>query len=559
MQNIISDLDLSNINTLGDLIVSRIEKTPLESAVNYYIDEKTIKCDTWQDVYNKSLSLSAYINLLQAKKIGIFLPTSYSWMLLDNACLLSGLTSLVYHSAWLAPELSYAISLDVPDIIICTKDLKTIIEQALNILSLDILILVSDEQRSEINNIIYNNKILQYALDKSKFILAKSIAFTSGTSGLSKGVILTQKSILASAKEAYQTVNFNALNSNMFHWMPLSHVFARVGLYISLMCKGNNYFLRSVNYFSQDLKLARPSILFAVPKLMSKMQQQIKLGITKKHSFMQKFINLFEQLGYIWQKLPTPLNLHMQKLQRKLFKPLHEQFGNNLKLLVVGGASICKTQKQFFEAIGIRICEGYGMTETSGVVAVQPYNTKNQGSGKFLPSVKTCLSKNNELLIKGDMLLEGYLPVNDYKLNDWLNTGDVVKIENGYLSITGRTKEIIITKNGENIHPVKIENLLQMHDYIEDSCIVGDNQNSLLALIVVKKQYNQQQNLTQEIKLHLSKINKDLPRFEKIFDYIIVPSFIENKLVTITHKKRRNSILSYHAEEINNFYIKKNI
>ncbi len=587
----ITDLNLNSITSISQLIRLRVEKSPNDNAfshwkfnhsseVDHKLQEPNLHTDNWQQFYQRFKYISSFLLSANFNKVGIFLPASYAWILSDAACLEIGATSFMYHNAWQEIDLCHAVKLENPDVIICCDYLVHTLQNSLLQLGLKLPIILVDvpetyffekNQCNECNNIthcdnnitkidIFSENIFLSELeinleqDLNKSGLSHTAAFTSGTGGNAKGVLLSQYSLLKTAVEAYQTLGFNAMDSTMFHWMPLSHVFGRIGLYIAVIIKAHSYFSRGVNYFIPDIKMVKPSILFAVPKVVTRLKTQIKHSINKKPVFTQKLIHIFEKLGNIWQKLPYKLPMYMHNLQKKLFKPLHEQLGGNLKLLVVGGAPVCKIQKQYFESLGIRVCEGFGMTETAGVVSVQPYYKKNQGCGKILPSVKVSFSEQGELLLSGDTLLKEYIK-NDEKTKPWFNTGDVAKIaHNEYLHIIGRTKEIIITENGENIHPNKIEELITQHKYIEDVCLVGDNQTSLLALLNIDSRFIDAQDLHQQIKQHLRDININLPRFERVHHYIIVPAFLQNGLLTVTHKKKRQAIYAYYKTQIEEYY-----
>jgi long-chain acyl-CoA synthetase len=602
----LTDLNLSNIKSISNLIRLRVETSPNQTAFSYWkrslinsnIDnniptEPTLSQDSWQQFNQRFKYLAHELKKSQFNKIGVFLPTSYSWVLTDAACLSIGATSLVYHNAWQETELCHAINIEIPDVIICCDYSIDILKNSLNQLNLNIPIILldvaetyffdnphikksensdknpdthyTDDNKSNnithsitfidifnhIENIEDSENITQDLSEK-----AHTVAFTSGSGGSSKAVLLSQYSLLKTAIESYQTVGLNAMNSTMFHWMPLSHVFGRVGIYIALIVKGHSYFSRGITHFMHDIQQVKPSLLFAVPKVMTRLQTQIKHAVIKKPKHVQKLIHIFEKMGNLWQKLPMPFAVYMHKLQKLLFKPIHQQLGGNILALIVGGAPVCKQQKQYFEAIGIRVCEGFGMTETAGVVSVQPYFEHSNGCGKMLPSVEASFSEQGELLLKGDILLKEYIK-NSEQVKPWFNTGDVAKItDNGYLHIIGRTKEIIITENGENVHPSKIEDLITHHQYVEDVCVVGDNQASLLALINIDAKYTNADDLHQKIKQHLHDINLNLPRFERVYHYIIVPAFAKNDLLTVTHKKKRQAICTYHKVEIEEYYKK---
>jgi long-chain acyl-CoA synthetase len=251
------------------------------------------------------------------------------------------------------------------------------------------------------------------------------------------------------------------------------------------------------------------------------------------------------------------LNLIVNILVRK---KIRNQFGGNLKAFVSGGGALDKEIGQFLNAIGLPTLQGYGLTETSPVVSCNPINKiRVETVGPPFQGNQVRIAKDGEILVKGENVMLGYWNKKEETekvLKDgWLYTGDIGEIDpkDGYLKITDRKKDIIVTAGGDNISPAKIENQLLNSIEIEQVMIYGDGKNYLIALIVPSIEFRKKKEKISEI---VNKINKNLTLVEKIKKFeLIEESFtIENGLLTPTMKVKRNKVIVKYKNLLENFY-----
>ena len=253
------------------------------------------------------------------------------------------------------------------------------------------------------------------------------------------------------------------------------------------------------------------------------------------------------------------LNLVVEVLVRKKVK---KQFGGNLKAFVSGGGALDKEIGEFLNAIGLPTLQGYGLTETSPVVSCNPiHKIKVDTVGPPFRGNQVKIAEDGEILVKGENVMLGYWNNTEdtaKALKDgWLYTGDIGEIDpqDGYLKITDRKKDIIVSAGGDNISPAKIENQLSNFSEIDQCMVYGDGKNYLVALIVPAKEFKEQKEKIEEI---INKVNQNLALVEKIKKfYLVNENFsIENGLLTPTMKIKRNKVIIKYKNTLENFYKK---
>ena len=272
----------------------------------------------------------------------------------------------------------------------------------------------------------------------------------------------------------------------------------------------------------------------------------IKLG---KKSLLKKDMNFFEKF----------LNFLLGILVRKKIK---KQFGGRLKAFVSGGGALDQEIGEFLNALGLPTLQGYGLTETSPVVSCNPIEKiKIETVGPPFKGNQVKIAEDGEILVKGENVMLGYWNNEEETRkvikDGWLHTGDIGEInsEDGYLKITDRKKDIIVTAGGDNISPAKIENLLSNSEAIDQCMIYGDKKNYLVALIVPAKEFKGNKN---KINIIIDSMNKKLTLIEKIKKfYLIDESFsIENGLLTPTMKVKRNKVREKYKDILETLYKK---
>ena len=240
-------------------------------------------------------------------------------------------------------------------------------------------------------------------------------------------------------------------------------------------------------------------------------------------------------------------------------KKIKKQFGGSLKTFVSGGGALNVDIGLFLNSIGLPTLQGYGLTETSPVVSCNPLNkVKVETVGPIFPGVEVKLAEDGEILVKGENLMLGYWnnqeATNKTIIDGWLHTGDIGEFDKeGYLKITDRKKDIIVSLGGDNIAPSKLENLLTLSSDIEQACVFGEQKNYIAALIILS---SDSKATKEQIDLYIEKMNADLTQPEKIKRYHIIdePFTIENNLMTPTMKVRRHEVEKKYSEVINGMF-----
>jgi long-chain acyl-CoA synthetase len=323
-----------------------------------------------------------------------------------------------------------------------------------------------------------------------------SIIYTSGTTGVPKGVMLTHANFLHNIKALRSIVTFT-VEDRILSFLPLSHVLERMCMYAFLYTGATIAFAESIETVAENLIEARPTIMVSVPRLFDKIYVKVidqvlagsglkkkiffwALGVGKKHSAKRL------------RGEPIPGFLAFQhKLAAKLvYSKIIEKTGGRIRFFVSGGAPLSKDIAEFFYTLGLTVIEGYGLTETSPVVACNTIEGVRFGTvGRPIPGVEVRIAPDGEILTRGPNLMKGYYKkeaeTREVMEDGWLKTGDIGRLdEDGFLIITDRKKDIIVTAGGKNVAPQPIENLLKTNPYIANAVVVGGSRKFISALIV---------------------------------------------------------------------------
>ena len=407
---------------------------------------------------------------------------------------------------------------------------------------------------------------LSFFKEKNKDLLRVDpacIIYTSGTQGTPKGVILSHGGILKNCEGALEFLDFiKNSRSTFLTWLPLSHSYEHTVQFVQLTLGAKIFYSESLDKLMNNLKIAKPTIMTAVPRFYTNLVNKIKINLQNqsnlKKIIFKKTLQLGEKkvLGVQMSFFEKIVNFILDLIVRKKIK---NQFGGKIKAFISGGGPLDYNVGLFLNSLGLPTLQGYGLTEASPVVSCNPINKiKIDTVGKIFKDVSVNIANDGEILVKGENLMLGYwnnkTETEKIIKNGWLYTGDIGEIDNeGYLKITDRKKDIIVNAGGDNIAPSKIENLLANYPEIIQSYIYGDKKNYLVALIVVSKELEDRKN---KIKVIIDKVNQELSIIEKIKKFIIIddPFTIENQMLTPTMKIRRHQIKKVFGEQLEKLY-----
>jgi long-chain acyl-CoA synthetase len=325
-----------------------------------------------------------------------------------------------------------------------------------------------------------------------------TIIYTSGTTGNPKGVMLSHKNILCNVMNLYHVFPVDE-TSRAVSYLPLCHVYERTNIYILLYLGVSIYYAENMATIAQNIQEIKPHILTTVPRLLEKVYDKI-LAKGRKLKPVPRW--LFFRAVALGDKFEYGIKDPVYHIKRKIFDKLiyvkwREALGGNMRVVVSGGAAIQPRLIKVFNTAGIPLLEGYGMTETSPVIAL---NTFHPGESKVgtvgvpLKNVQVKTSEQGEILVKGNSVMVGYYKnpelTKETIVDGWMHTGDRGVIdENGLLKITGRVKEIFKTSMGKYISPQLIENKFKESPFIDQIIVIGENQKFAAALIVPDFEY----------------------------------------------------------------------
>ena len=382
--------------------------------------------------------------------------------------------------------------------------------------------------------------------------------FTSGTTSQSKAVALSHKNICSNLMDIASTLDVNSKDI-FLSFLPLHHVFeCTVGFLYPLYIGAQIVFSDGIRHIPENLKEYKASVMASVPAIYERLFKIVRKQIEKKGNLEEILIEEEKHK-----------NDSMEN-KKAIFKDLHELLGGNIRLFISGAASLDAKIEEKFRNLGFNIVQGYGLTETSPIVAVGNNKYHKIGSiGKALPSEEVKLLNVNkqgigELAVKGPNVMLGYYKnkeATEKVLKDeWFHTGDLAKIdEEGYIFICGRKKNVIVLKNGKNIYPEEMESLINKEDGIEESFIFGKqmSEDPTNIKIFVKVVYNKEhfegktkEEIEKEISQKISEVNKVMPRYKAIRGTIIsdVPL-----IKTTTNKIKREKNLELIKKEFDKF------
>ena len=375
--------------------------------------------------------------------------------------------------------------------------------------------------------------------------------FTSGTTNQSKAVMLSQKNICTNVKDIRNVFELDETD-RFLSFLPLHHTFeCTVGFLYPLSIGGSIIFSKGVRHIADELKNFKITAMICVPVVFEKMYDKLMKTIEEKGkmSTVKKGIKLSNCL------LKVGIDV-----RKKLFKEIHENLGGCLRVMVAGGAALSPEKEKGFWDLGFNLLQGYGLTETSPVIAAELTKQKRLGSiGKKFPSVEVKIENPDksgvgELLAKGDSVMLGYYNNEEankevFTEDGWFRTGDLANIDkNGYLYISGRKKFVIVLKNGKNVYPEEIESLLEKSELIKECMVFGmpakDGDVTLSVEVsydkdYIKKQFGEisEEEIKDKIWNWVKEVNKTMPKYKYVKKLILTDSEL---IKTTTLKIKRN-------------------
>lgn len=410
-----------------------------------------------------------------------------------------------------------------------------------------------------------------------------SIIYTSGTTGDPKGVMLTHGNFLSDVEACYQAVKVYP-SDRALSFLPLSHVLERTaGYYLMLYSGASIAYAESVDTLALNLQEVKPSIMFSVPRVFEKIFVKVHDSATQGSYVKRQIFYWALATGRKWHlehRRSWWMSLKATIAHKLVWRKIQQQLGGNVRAFVSGGAPLLREVGEFFYSFGITILEGYGLTETSPVVAVNRLDSPEFGTvGPLCFNVDVKIADDGEIMIKGPMVMQGYYgkPEETAKVirDGWFYSGDIGHLnEQGRLVITDRKKDIIVTSGGKNISPQNLECALKLDKYIAEAVVFGNNRKYLGALIVPNftnlKQYADYKqilfhdhddlvnhpDIQEFLQRRVSRALQDFPEHEQVRKIGILPQEFsqESGELTATLKTKRRVIEQKYGKMIDAMY-----
>lgn len=416
-----------------------------------------------------------------------------------------------------------------------------------------------------------------------------TIIYTSGTTGVPKGVMLSHRNIIANVEAIGEALreHYGAMKAETFlSFLPLAHIYERTaGFYLPLRLGASIAYCESLFTVAANLKEARPTLMMCVPRLYESLRDKIQDGAKglpeNKQVEYSKAIELAKKQGrIIGHSDGTPSLGFVEKIKYKVYdgmvySKIRDGLGGRLRAFISGGAPMPPEIGALFLGLGITVLEGYGLTETSPVVAVnRPGNIKLGTVGQPVSSVEVRIESDGEICVRGDSVARGYWEKPEQTAESfqgsWFSTGDLGTFDDNYLKITGRKKDLLVLGNGKKVAPAPIEMRLMQSRFINQIVLLGDGDKGVSALVVPQleavREYAAKQNLGLEtdeqlvasgdiktlFRKEIDLLSDDLADFEKIRKIVLVREAftVENGAMTPTLKIKRDVVAKKHAASV---------
>ena len=532
---------------------------------------------SWEETKVNIIKLAKELkkNLNKGERCLVVSENRPEWLISDIAIMLAGGITVPSYITYTEKDYEFIIDDCEPTIIIVSNQilfnkLKDVIPKKKFIKKIvlfdEIKKNILSDQIIELKNILLstlnfdeNNPIIDLNRKDPACII-----YTSGTGGNPKGVVLSHGGILSNCEGAINLIKpILSSRTRFLTWLPLSHSYEHTVQFVQISVGAKIYYAEGIDKLLKNMSECKPEIMTAVPRFYQNLYQKINSNFKKQTGFKKKIINATISLGN--KKLNKDKLNFLQYLTNQICeilvrKKIKKQFGGSLKAFVSGGGALDQTIGRFLNSVGLPTLQGYGLTEASPVVSCNPLdNIKVDTVGLPFPGNEVKLEKDGEILVKGENLMIGYWnqPEETKKAirDGWLYTGDIGEFKSGYLKITDRKKDIIVNAGGDNISPLKVENLMTNQYEIEQCLVYGDGKNYLVALVVPSDEFINEED---KIKKKVEEINKELSVIEKIKNIIVVKEkfSIENRMLTPTLKLKRFKIIEKYKKQLENLYLK---
>jgi|UniRef100_UPI00404A88E7 long-chain acyl-CoA synthetase len=440
-----------------------------------------------------------------------------------------------------------------------------------------------------------------------------SLIYTSGTTGTPKGVMLTHFNFVQNVKVCLEQIPVINKDDLFLSFLPLSHVFERTATYHVCCAVGSKIaFAQSLELLAKNMAEVKPTVMSCVPRLLERIHDKAMKNGTSAGGLKAKIFlssietgKEFREVHEAGRKPNLILGIKKSIAEKLVFSKIKKKTGGRLKFMLSGGAALPKNVGEFFGNLGIKVLEGFGLTETSPVMAVTEYHRQVYGTvGRIIPGIEVAIqdveSKNiisiqthdsfdqnfecieGEIIVRGHCVMKGYWnkPIETVEVIDkdgWFHTGDIGRYYKGNLQITDRIKNMLVNAYGKNIYPTPVENTYLKSPKIEQIFLIGDKREYVTAIVIPSKEvlqetFNLKEEFFQEqdsfirdqtilnwLNADIRKYSNELAKFERLKSILVKrnPFSIEEGEITPTLKAKRKVIENKYSEDINDMYLQE--
>ncbi|MEZ7766347.1 long-chain fatty acid--CoA ligase [Haemophilus parahaemolyticus] len=548
-----------------------------------------------QEIDNISLALIAQ-NIEIQDKIGIFAHNMPRWSIADFGAMQARVVTVPIYATNTPSQVEYIIN--DADIRILFVGEQAQMDCAIQIANNCTQLIKIVAMKSSINlhnhplachweNFIQvekNMTVLEARLTSKRLDDLFTLIYTSGTTGDPKGVMLDYANLAHQLQSHDQALNISEQDISL-SFLPLSHIFERAWVAYIFHRGATNCYLEDTDQIRQALVETKPTVMCAVPRFYEKIYAAVLDKVEKAPFIRRTLFHWAIQAGEKQYQSATPslwLKWQHKWADKLVLSKLRALLGGQVRMMPCGGAKLEPTIGKFFHSLGVNVKLGYGMTETTATVSCWEDHGFNPNSiGKLMPNTEVKIGENNEILVRGGMVMRGYYKkpeesANVFTADGFLKTGDAGEIdEHGNLHITDRIKELMKTSNGKYIAPQYIEGKIGKDKFIEQIAIIADAKKYVSALIVPcfdsLEEYAKQLNIKYQDRLELIKhaeiiqmfekrlheIQKELASFEQVKKFTLLPQAFTQAMeeITPTLKLRRKVIMQRYREQIEKMYV----